>query len=244
MVTPLPSWSVQAVNLPEHADNPVHTDEGGKAAGYDGAVVAGTTVYAYLSRPAAAAWGRAWVEHGTAEVRFLGAVLEADPIEVVASEGVDGWRIEAHPPGAPDAIRAVCAVAVGDGDRREAPSVTGTRLEPVVEVLSDEWASYGLRIGEDLELYEHEHLVHPAVWPALANRLFSVQLVDGPWVHTRSRIRHLGTASPGETVVVEGWVTDRFSTRAGERAVADVRLSVDDRPLAIIEHEALVRLAA
>ena len=43
-----------AVNLPEHADNPVHTVEGGLAAGYDGAVVAGTTVFAYLTRPVAA----------------------------------------------------------------------------------------------------------------------------------------------------------------------------------------------
>ena len=42
------SWSIDAVNLPEHADNPVHTLEGGLAIGCDGAVVAGTTVFAYL----------------------------------------------------------------------------------------------------------------------------------------------------------------------------------------------------
>ncbi|MDW3220041.1 MAG: hypothetical protein R8F63_15615 [Acidimicrobiales bacterium] len=58
MAAPLEPWSIAAVNLAEHADNPVHTEAGGRAAGYDGAVVAGTTIYAYLTRPAAAAWAR------------------------------------------------------------------------------------------------------------------------------------------------------------------------------------------
>ena len=40
------TWSVQARNLPEHASNPIHTDEGGRAAGFDAALVAGVTVYA------------------------------------------------------------------------------------------------------------------------------------------------------------------------------------------------------
>ena len=78
----------------EHADNPVHTVEGGLAAGYDGAVVAGTTVFAYLTRPVAAAWGRAWVVGGGYEVWFRGPVLADErvvvaggPDEVVASVG-------------------------------------------------------------------------------------------------------------------------------------------------------------
>ena len=47
----LTTWSVQARNLPEHAANPIHTDEGGRAAGFDAALVAGVTVYAYVTRP-------------------------------------------------------------------------------------------------------------------------------------------------------------------------------------------------
>ena len=45
------TWSVHAKNLPEHSRNAIHTDEGGKAAGFDGALVAGVTVYAYLTNP-------------------------------------------------------------------------------------------------------------------------------------------------------------------------------------------------
>jgi len=64
-----------------------------------------------------------------------------------------------------------------------------------------------------------------------------------PWIHTRSRVVHLGAASVGGVATVTSTVVDRFDTRAGERAVADIMVLVDDRPVAYIEHEALVRLA-
>ena len=39
---PVP-WSVTAQNLPEHARNAIHTDEGAQAAGFPRALVAGVT---------------------------------------------------------------------------------------------------------------------------------------------------------------------------------------------------------
>ena len=35
-----------------------------------------------------------------------------------------------------------------------------------------------------------EGLVHPAVWPALANHLVHAEVARGSWIHTRSIIRH------------------------------------------------------
>lgn len=228
-----PTWSISAVNLPEHADNPVHTLEGGLAAGYDGAVVAGTTVFAYLTRPVAQAWGRPWVVGGGLEVWFRAPVLADE--QVVVSGG-------------PDAVNATvddrrCARLVPERVVEQPGEPAGDRLDPMVLVLDDRWSGYAARAGEDLSLYEAEALVHPAVWPSLANRVFATQLIDGAWVHTRSRIRHLGAASPGDTVVIESWEVDRFESRSGERAVVDIRMSVDDRPVCAVEHEAIVRLA-
>ena len=49
--TELTHWSTRAINLPDHANNLIHTDEGARAAGFPGALVAGATIYAYMTHP-------------------------------------------------------------------------------------------------------------------------------------------------------------------------------------------------
>lgn len=232
-MTTFPSWSIAAVNLPEHADNPVHTVAGGHAAGYGGAVVAGTTVFAYLTRPVAQSWGRDWVAGGGHEVWFRGPVLAGEPVAVAGGAREVTATVKGR----------LCARLVPERIAEAPAAVTGTRLEPLVVELGDRWTGYARRAGEDLALYDREQLVHPCVWPSLANRVFATQLVTGSWVHTRSRVRHLGPVQPGATVVIESWEVERFETRAGERAVVDLRMTVDDRPVCAVEHEAIVRLA-
>lgn len=229
-----PSWSTRAVNLAEHGDNPIHTVDGGRAAGYGGAVVSGVTVYAHATRPIAEAWGVSWVTGGGVEMWFRGAVLEDDLVEV----GGDHREVVAS------VGDRRCVVLAPERASVPPPAPSGTRLEPLVEAMTDEWAGYARRCGEDLPLYDQEHLVHPVVWPSLANRVFKGQLVDGAWMHTRSRVRHLGPVRPGDVVVVESWETGRFTTRAGERAVVDMRMTVDDELVVAIEHEAVVAMAA
>ncbi len=229
-------WSIAAVNLPEHADNPVHTLEGGLAAGYDGAVVAGTTVFAYLTRPVAEAWGADWVTSGGYEVWFRAPVLADEQIRVAADgEGVAGTvgdRLCAR-------LDPVRGEQVATDLLTERP---GKRLEPMMVNLDARWVGYAARGGEDLPLYDQEGLVHPVIWPSLANRVFATQLVDGSWVHTRSKVVHAAAVAPGADVLVEAIEIDRFETRAGERAVVDVRFSVDGVAVCVVEHEALVRL--
>ncbi|MGI9595646.1 MAG: hypothetical protein ACR2QK_05780, partial [Acidimicrobiales bacterium] len=66
----LQPWSTSAVNLPDHADNPIHTDAGAQAAGFDRALVAGTTVYAYMTHPIMDGWGLDWLAGGGGELRL------------------------------------------------------------------------------------------------------------------------------------------------------------------------------
>ena len=79
------------------------------------------------------------------------------------------------------------------------------------------------------------------MWPAIANRIFSTDLVRGSWIHTRSVIRHHGVARRGDNVDVTANVVDRFE-RHGERAVVDIRIGLRGRPIASVEHEAIIAL--
>jgi acyl dehydratase len=235
-------WSVIARNLPEHAGNAIHTDAGAQAAGFPAALVAGVTTYAYLTRPLVAGWGREWVEHGGGEVRFRAPVFAGDRVDCVVGPG-----------GTPDAVtvEAVCAArdraarATFAAVRDAGPPPTardGDRLASRrIELAGELGVDYGARAGDDLDLYAREGIVPPAVWPAIANRVFAAELVRGAWIHTRSIIRHHAAGPAGAIVDVHATVVDRFE-RSGRRAVADVVIEHDGVVLTTLEHEAIVEL--
>jgi hypothetical protein len=237
---------VRAVNLAEHARNPIHTDAGARAAGFDRALVAGVTTYAYLTHVPAAAWGEPWIRSGGGEVRFRAPVFVDDEI-CCTPRSVDGGS----PAGADDAVTVDALV---DDDARAtfvavrssgpAPAMRdGERLATRrVELVGEFGQDYGSRAGDDLDLYRACGIVHPAVWPALANLVVHSDVARGSWVHTRSIVRHHATADAGSTAVVTGVVVERFSTRAGERAVLDVQIEVAGTVVATLEHEAIVAL--
>jgi hypothetical protein len=103
-------------------------------------------------------------------------------------------------------------------------------------------SAYGTRAGDDLAIYGRLGVAHPAVWPALANHVVHRHVAQGAWIHTRSRITHLGLGPDGGLAEVRSVVVERHERKGREEARLDVRISVDGRPTAWLEHEAIVRL--
>ncbi len=96
MLGVLETWTVRARNLPEHADNRIHTDAGARAAGFPAALVAGVTTYAYLTHPIVAAWGLDWVANGGGEVRFDAPVFDHDEVTCTPVVDDDAVVVEAR----------------------------------------------------------------------------------------------------------------------------------------------------
>ena len=88
------AWSIIAQNLPEHARNPIHTDEGAQAAGFPRALVAGVTTYAYMTHPIVTAWGLDWLKSGGGEFRFRKPVFDKDVVTCQPTVIRDGVRID------------------------------------------------------------------------------------------------------------------------------------------------------
>jgi acyl dehydratase len=237
---PLP-WSVVARNLPEHARNPIHTDAGARASGFDRALVAGVTSYAYCCHPVLERFGLGWVASGEAEVRFRSPVSDGERLSFrVAEREGGGLDVAAVPEGGERSAVEVSALLGRRGRVEQRP---GERLALLKVRLEGEYGSgYAAKAGDDLPLCADAGVVHPAVWPALANDIFHNQLARGAWVHTRSVVRHFALVPAGaeaevSTVVVRRW------WRRGERAVADVMIRVEDEIVATVEHEAIIDLA-
>lgn len=236
------TWIVPARNLPEHADNPIHTDVGARAAGFPSALVAGVTTYAYLTHPLVAAWGVDWLTRGGGEVKFRAPVFADAEVHCVPTAGADGGAV---------LVEAVCP------DQEHNPRVTFAAVRdsgppPAMrrgEALpsrrftlgTDFSADYPERAGDDLSIYRDRQIAHPVTWLQIANRVFSTDLVDGSWIHTRSIVRHHAPGPIGATVDVHATVVDRFE-RGGTRAVVDLLIEHDGQPIATLEHEAIVDL--
>jgi acyl dehydratase len=235
------AWSVVARNLPEHAGNTIHTDRGARAAGYPAALIAGVTTYAYLTPPCVDAWGLDWLERGGGEVRFRAPVFDGDRVDCVPTTTAAGATLAAICTSRSPEPRAIFEAVRVAG---EPPRPRDGRELPVKRiVLAGQFGwDYGARAGDEIDVYGREGIVHPAVWPALANRVYSTELVRGPWIHTRSLIRHHALGPAGATVDVFATVVEEFE-RNGRRAMCDVRIELDGRVLVTIEHEAIVELA-
>lgn len=234
----LQPWSTAAVNLSDHADNLIHTDAGARAAGFDRALVAGTTVYAYMTRPIVEAWGVDWLGGGGGELRLRKPVFDNDRVDCTVGDapaGADGL-VTAEVNGEARATLEVWRTAA-------APEIRdGEPLKTVEVVLDQSHLDYGLRAGDDLALYGDRRIAPPVTWANLANSVFIADLVTGPWIHVRSRIFHEGLAPIGSTLRAESTLIKRFDSRAGERALVDIRMYADGQPVVTIEHEAIIAL--
>jgi acyl dehydratase len=235
------TWVVRARNLPEHADNAIHTDAGAQAAGFPSALVAGVTTYGYLTHPLVSAWGIDWVRGGGGEVRFRAPVFADAEVHCVPTPVDDASvTVEAVCPDQERNPRVVFdAVRTADPPP---PMRDGEQLPSRQFVLGGDFAAdYGARSGDDLDLYRSEGVMHPVTWPRIANRVMATDLVRGPWIHTRSIIRHHAAGPVGATVDVHATVVDRFQ-RGGTRAIVDILIEHDGEPIASLEHEAIIDL--
>src|SRR5262249_60392679 len=57
-------------------------DDVARTYGYAGGLVAGTTVYAYMTSPLVAAWGSDWLARGTGSLTLLRPVYDGDELSV------------------------------------------------------------------------------------------------------------------------------------------------------------------
>jgi hypothetical protein len=232
-------FTVTAANLPEHGRNAIHTDAGARAAGFPRALVAGVTTYAYLTHPIAAGWTLDWVRSGGGEVRLRSPVFDQDVVDCVPSVEADDVVVVDACVGSGAPRATLRATRIG-GD---CPALRdGERLEQRTIVLEGQWGpDYASRAGDPLRLYEDHGVVHPAVWPSLANHIVHTQVARGSWIHLRSLVRHHALAPAGGVAIVSSVVVRRYE-RGGERAVLDVHVHVDGVVVASVEHEAIVAL--
>src|SRR4051794_36630549 len=86
-------YEMRAFNQAAASENKIHDDAVAQRFGFKGALVPGVTVFAYMAHQPVARWGRAWLERGAAECRFLKPVYHGDMVRVSAAPEGDGLAL-------------------------------------------------------------------------------------------------------------------------------------------------------
>ena len=268
---PLPDYRVKARNTSSNSENKIHDDDVARRYGFRGALVPGVTIYAYLTEPLVAAFGSAWLERGTASVRFGKPVLDGEELHATgvvtardskgagatvtgttAAEPAAATLGATLPAGAPTPVNLAMYRPAPLPEPR--PEVTrdhllalealGTPVNRYDEAAATEWLE---RVGDPLPLYRgRDGWVHPAFFLDQANRALRQNVRLGPWIHAGSIVRHLGGARVGETLATRGRVRSVFERKGREFVELDLVIVAGTgerpRPVAHILHTAIYRL--
>jgi acyl dehydratase len=254
----LAPYRVVACNTAHDSENKIHDDQVARRFGFGGGLVPGVDVYGYMSHLPVLRWGCAWLERGTAECRFLKPVYDGDTATVTAREDDGGLAIAVESRG------EVCATgraalpeppppALGDfrpvAQRRERPPADETSLAPASWLGLDPYpvtpemaARYLAASRESAAIYAEQGLVHPRDILRSCNFVVSRNVLLGPWIHTASRIRHLGAVTIGSTLSVRARITANYQKNGHRFVEIDALVLAEERrPAAHVAHVAIYR---
>jgi hypothetical protein len=253
-------YRVSAYNTAHDSENKIHDDAVARRFGFGGGLVPGVDVYGYMTHLPVMRWGRAWLERGTAECRFYKPVYDGDIATVTASEeggaldisvesrgevcaaGRAGLTEAADLPRLAEFLKVPQRAARPPADEASLAAETWLGLEPY-PVTPEMAARYLADAHEAAPVYAEEGLIHPRDILRACNFVLSRNVVLGPWIHTGSRVQHLGAASVGSTLGVRARITRNYEHKGHRFVEIDALvLANETAPCARIAHTAIYRL--
>ncbi len=250
-------YTVQAYNSARDSENKIHDDAVARRFGFTGGLVPGVDVYAYMMHAPVAHWGRAWLDHGTAECRFSKPVYDGKDAAVVSSETTDGLVLAVHSAGQDCATgQAGLPVAPAAAETfAEPPAPTENRppadetslavgrllgMRPLA-LTPDFTARYLADVRETDPIYAREGLAHPGIVLRTCNWALSHNVVLGPWMHVGSTVRNLAPARVGGTLSVHARVSANYERKGHRFVELEALVLASERAVARITHVAIYR---
>lgn len=262
---PVP-YSLEAYNTAINSENKMHDDTVAKQFGFTGGLVPGVDVYAYMSHVPLQVWGRAFLERGEMEGRFIKPVYDGEIATVTATEANGGLDIQIESRGivcgtGHAKLMAAPAKAALDDFKTSTPPANDKR--PDINAASyrvGEWlcihpykvtpelhAQYLKDIREADPIYARERLIHPGTLLRLANWALTHNVRLGPWIHVGSTIQQIESGHIGDELTLRAKVTGNYEKKGHKLVDLDCLVIANGKTaLARIAHTAIYapRMAA
>jgi acyl dehydratase len=249
--------SLVAFNTATASANRIHDDEVAKRFGFQGGLVPGVDVYAYLCHPPVEAWGIDWLRRGTMRARFHQPVYDGHRVDI--TPGDDGGLILRDEAGdlCADGTATLPAHEVPAPDPTDWPDVDQADAPPPAtpEVLvpgtafglaphgfhTDHHGEYLDDVRATSALYRDEGVAHPGWILRDANYVLSANVRLGPWIHVESIVQHHDVVHDGEEVTARALVTKEWEHKGHRFVELDVLHLANLSPVARTLHTAIYR---
>ena len=242
MTIPFPVYRVRAVNSVRDSENRIHADDVAAQHGFRAGLVAGVTIYGYMTEPIIAR-APEWIEHGTIRVRLLEPFYDGEEVVVrTETQGDSSIEVTAEREDGTVCARATAVVSPTPAEPPETIPEAPLPARDQRPVPSPGTVIPGALLGSfttTLESVTAEKLLQ------LSNDTLIQNFRLGPWLHVSSDLRNWSVPKPGDPVSVRGRIFDRFERKGHEFIVADIMLLGDSqRLLQTVRHTAIYRLRA
>src|SRR4029450_1332035 len=180
-------------------------------------------------------WGRAFLERGLIEARFVKPVYDGETVEITGEESAGVLAIQVESRGqlcaTGSASLPASAPLVPIADFRDTAPVSerkpvdagsyelGKWLGTVPRAWPGEAANeYLSDVRERDPIYASEGLGHPGLVQRVMNRVLVDNAVLGPWIHVGSKMQLLSASKAGDEIVARAKVTGNYDKK-GHRSV-------------------------
>jgi acyl dehydratase len=257
MTSRLEAYRVQAYNTAKQSENKMHDDTVAKRFGFSGGLVPGVDVMAYMMHLPVKKWGRAFLERGLIEARFVKPVYDGETADVTAAE-IDGTlsiEVESRgelcatgsawlPASAPSFSLADYSDIAAVTDRKPVND-SSYQLDKWLGTLPRAWAGdaateYLTDIRETDPIYVAEGLSHPGLLQRVMNKVLVDNAILGPWIHVGSRMQLLAAGSSGDELTARAKVTGNYEKKGHRFVELDALVVANGRTaLAHCQHIAI-----
>jgi len=257
MTSRLETYRVEAYNTAKLSENKMHDDTVAKRFGFSGGLVPGVDVMAYMMHLPVRRWGRAFLERGLIEARFVKPVYDGEVADVSAAEsdGLLSIAVESRgqlcatgsasvPASAPSIALSDFAETPPVAERKPVNAASyelGKWLGTVPRAWAGEAAQeYLTDVRERHPIYVAEGLGHPGLLQRVMNKVLVDNAILGPWIHVGSRMQLLAAARSGDEITARAKVTGNYEKKGHRFVELDALVVANGRtPLAHCQHIAI-----
>jgi len=232
--------------------NAIHSTEGAKEYGYQGALVGGVTVFGWATPLILEQIGREWLDEGWAELGFRRPTYPGEELTIAVAREQDAWSLRIA--GADGNDRMVGNLGLGLAPwldevlvntpfrPAEPPLEDYPRLEPEVAPVGRQIAPLGFTVTEE-EAHEYARTkqrtddplfvgpnarLHPG-WvagrpPGVLHHSYNY----GPAIHTRSHLQIFAPAHAGQNFVTTGTFRESYERKGHQYGAYDLTTYSED----------------